>query len=142
MYPLPEAPICDITDRSPSQRISPCLRMIDQVFAESVHHPYSRRFSAKSTVHRPPFFFKNPRSKTIQLCRTLAKTFSMYRGSEISRLWQVDSEFRAPVSQCLNADLSPAPVSQCLRTDCHLCATLENLTLSFRLCPAPISQCL
>ena len=48
-------------------------------------------------------------------------------------LW-VDSVLRAPVSQCLNADSSLVPIS--LNLECHLCATLENSTMSFRPCLA------
>ena len=54
----------------------------------------------------------------------------------------VDSVLHTPVSRYLNADSSLAPISRYLEKDYHLCATLEFLTLCFRLYLAPISQCL
>ena len=41
--------------------------------------------------------------------------------------------------QCLNADSSLTPISRYLETDCHLCATLENLTRSFILSRTDLS---
>ena len=87
-------------------------------------------------------------SGRFNLCRTFAKTFSMldYRKLEVcggpTSSLLVDSEFRcAPVSQCLNADLSPALVSQCMKTDFSLCATLESLLLCFSTLHPSFSAC-
>ena len=65
-------PIFDITAHSPSPRISPCVRMIDQVFTESIHHTDSHLLegSALEIVHRPPFFFKNPLSNALEALNT------------------------------------------------------------------------
>ena len=77
----------DISDRSPLQRISPCLGTIDQVFAHSIHYTNPRllrrywtvcftewtakselcvrRISTEMNRTSPPVFFKNPRSNAL-----------------------------------------------------------------------------
>ena len=87
-------------------------------------------------------------SGRFNFCRTLAKTFSMYQVLEISRLlwfnftsvsWFCTS--LALVSWYLKADSSLASTSRYLEKECHLSATLKNLTQSFRFCLVLISQC-